>query len=60
MAEQVSTEELIALGKISGVFGVKGWVKVHSYTDPREKIVDYTSLMIKHQGQWQEVKPSRR
>ena len=58
MAEQDSIEELIALGKISGVFGVKGWVKVHSYTDPREKIVEYSSLMVKHQGQWQEVKPA--
>jgi len=58
MAEQDSIEELIALGKVSGVFGVKGWVKVHSYTDPREKIVDYSSLMINHQGQWQEVKPT--
>ena len=58
MAEQNSIEELIALGKISGVFGVKGWVKVHSYTDPREKIVEYSSLMVKHQGQWQEVKPT--
>jgi len=58
MAEQDSIEELIALGKVSGVFGVKGWVKVHSYTDPREKIVEYSSLMVKHQGQWQEVKPT--
>jgi 16S rRNA processing protein RimM len=57
MAEQSSIEELIALGKVSGVFGVKGWVKVHSYTDPMEKIVEYSNLMVKHQGQWQEVKP---
>lgn len=60
MAEQVTTEEqdsnqLITLGKISGVFGVKGWVKVHSFTDPREKIIEYGSWQIKHQGQWQTV-----
>lgn len=55
MAEQNTTEELISLGKISGVFGVKGWVKVHSYTDPREKIVEYGHWLIKHQGQWQAV-----
>jgi len=47
--------QLISLGKISGVFGVKGWVKVHSFTDPREKIVDYGRWQIKHQGQWREV-----
>ncbi len=55
MAEQATTDALISLGKISGVFGVKGWVKVHSYTDPREKIVKYGSWQIKHQGQWREV-----
>lgn len=55
MAEVKTTEQLISLGKISGVFGVKGWVKVHSYTDPREKIVEYGRWQIKHQGQWREV-----
>ena len=54
MAEQASTE-LISLGKISGVFGVKGWIKVHSFTDPREKIVEYKRWQIKHQGHWQQV-----
>ncbi len=55
MAEQQQTGELISLGKISGVFGVKGWVKVHSYTDPREKIVEYGFWQVKHQGQWRKV-----
>lgn len=36
------SEQYIHLGKISGVFGVKGWVKVYSYTDPREGIVAYS------------------
>lgn len=48
------TEELLELGKISGVFGVKGWVKVHSYTDPREGIVKYRSWLLKQKGDWRE------
>ncbi len=52
---QETGDTRITLGKISGVFGVKGWVKVHSYTDPREKIVDYGRWQLKHQGQWREV-----
>ena len=60
MAERDTTAEaidnqLISLGKISGVFGVKGWVKVHSFTDPREKIVEYAYWQIQHQGQWRQV-----
>lgn len=31
----------VGLGYISGVHGLKGWVKVFSYTDPREAIGDY-------------------
>ena len=50
-----SNQELLELGKISGVFGVKGWVKVHSYTDPREGIVNYRSWQIMQKGQWREV-----
>ena len=55
MTEKNSPETLMPLGKISGVFGVKGWVKVHSFTDPREKIVEYGTWQIKQQGQWREV-----
>ena len=29
-----SPETMVTLGHIAGVFGVKGWVKVFSYTDP--------------------------
>ena len=50
-----SKEELLELGKISGVFGVKGWVKVHSFTDPIEGIVEYGSWQIKQKGQWREI-----
>ena len=34
--------DLINVGKISGVFGVKGWVKVYSFTEPVDNILDYT------------------
>lgn len=32
---------LVALGRISGVHGIRGWVKVFSYTDPRENVLSY-------------------
>jgi len=54
-ADKKTGDDLVALGKISGVFGVKGWVKVHSFTDPREGIVDYRSWQILQKGQWREV-----
>ena len=32
----------IPIGKIIGLFGVAGWVKVHSYTRPRQNIIAYS------------------
>ena len=32
---------LVTLGRITGVFGVKGWVKVRSYTEPAEDVLDF-------------------
>lgn len=36
------TEELINVGKVSGIFGVRGWIKVYSYTQIRENILTYS------------------
>ncbi len=35
-------QQRIGVGKITGVFGVKGWVKVFSDTSPRENILAYS------------------
>jgi len=32
---------LIAVGKVVSVYGIKGWVKVMSYTQPRESLFNY-------------------
>jgi 16S rRNA processing protein RimM len=31
----------IVLGRVTGPFGVHGWVKVASFTEPREQILEY-------------------
>jgi 16S rRNA processing protein RimM len=43
----LSKQQHIGVGKISGVFGVKGWVKVFSFTDPRENILTYSPWLLK-------------
>ncbi|MBA2410259.1 MAG: ribosome maturation factor RimM [Gammaproteobacteria bacterium] len=32
----------VRVGRIAGLFGVTGWVKIFSYTEPRENIVHYS------------------
>lgn len=43
-------EKRIVVGRIAGHYGVKGWVKVNSYTEPREKIFDYRPWYLEHDG----------
>ncbi|MDG1687417.1 MAG: ribosome maturation factor RimM [Gammaproteobacteria bacterium] len=53
-----ASKEFIPVGKIAGVFGIKGWMKVFSYTDPRKNILSYSPLFLSVKGQWIEAKVS--
>jgi len=33
--------KMVQIGHVSGVHGVKGWVRIHSLTEPREAIFEY-------------------
>lgn len=43
----------VVLGRISGLFGVQGWVKVYSYTDPREAVLEYREWLVRRNSDWQ-------
>lgn len=45
----------VVVGRISGLYGVRGWLRVFSYTEPRENIVDYNPWLIHSDGDWQPV-----
>jgi len=49
----------ILLGRITGVYGVRGWVKVHSDTDPRDNIVGYSVWQLLSEGT-EQSQPGRR
>ncbi len=49
---QRCSEERVLIGKISGVYGVKGWVRVFSYTDPLENILNYSTCYLNIGGNW--------
>ena len=46
----------ILVGVIVGAYGVKGWVKVKSYTDPVCNILDYSPWLIGEESTNQKVK----
>lgn len=46
----------VVLGRVSGLFGVCGWVKVYSHTEPRENIATYRRWYLQRDGDWQPVR----
>lgn len=46
----------VMLGHITSIYGLNGWVKVHSDTNPRSNIVSYKSWWLEQGGAWREVK----
>lgn len=42
----------VVMGRVSGVFGVKGWLRIFSFTSPRTNILNYSSWYLKREGRW--------
>ena len=38
---------MLVIGRISGCYGIKGWVKIHSYTEPAENFLSYRDFRLK-------------
>jgi 16S rRNA processing protein RimM len=49
------SDRIIVLGKIGGTFGVHGWVKITSYTDPAENILEYDEWLMGGPGRWRPI-----
>lgn len=43
----------IILGQINGLYGVRGWVKVFSYTNPITNLLNYSPWQLCQHGHWQ-------
>jgi 16S rRNA processing protein RimM len=46
-------DDYVIVGRVSGVYGVNGWVKVFSHTDPRDNITRYNPWYLDMKGEWQ-------
>ena len=49
------SDRRITIGRIVGLFGVRGWVKVYSHTRPREAILGYSPWLLDREGEVQAV-----
>lgn len=54
-----SDTEYVIVGKITGPYGIRGWVRVYSFTDPVSNILNYKPWYIKRAEQsnsdWKKV-----
>ena len=53
--DERTDDRVVTLGKIAGTFGVQGWVKIRSFTDPRENILQYDRWRVRRGGEWSPV-----
>lgn len=47
-----STNHPILIGRVNGLFGVRGWLRFFSYTRPSANLVGYNPLWINQQTGW--------
>lgn len=44
------TQKWVTLGRVSGVLGVKGWLKVRSYTEPPSNLLTFRAWTLRLKG----------
>lgn len=54
-AATAADESRVIVGQLVGVYGVRGWLRLKSFTDPIENIVDYAPWQVYFGGQWRDV-----
>ncbi len=52
-----SGSSALTAGKITGVYGIKGWVKIHSYTSPEENLFDFGEWTLRGRGNRNQALP---
>ena len=52
------TSGFALVGRIAGLYGLKGWVKVISYTEPRKNILGYQPWFLERDGVVEQFDPA--
>ncbi len=46
----------LVVGRLGAVYGIRGWLKIHSFTDEPESIFDYKPWLVEQRGKPVEIK----
>lgn len=50
-------DKLIVMGRVAAPFGIKGWVKIQTFTEHTDSLQDYGVWWLGRNGQFREVAP---
>ncbi|HWN30349.1 MAG TPA: ribosome maturation factor RimM [Burkholderiales bacterium] len=48
-------EKMLVIGRIAAPYGVKGWIKIHPYTETIERLTRYSAWWLGKEGEWREA-----
>lgn len=49
------TDSVVVIGRVQGAYGVKGWVRLMSYTDPADNLLAYSPWLLECAQGWQAI-----
>lgn len=47
--------ERLVIGRITGCYGIKGWVRIHSYTEPMENFLEFSGFKVQRRGAYEAI-----
>lgn len=55
MSDNSVPDDKVVVARITGVFGVRGWLKLHSFTQPLDNLLGYRNCYLQQDGVWRPV-----
>ncbi|CUS48653.1 MAG: 16S rRNA processing protein RimM [Idiomarinaceae bacterium HL-53] len=55
----VKDEDLVILGTLGAVYGIKGWLRVNAFTEEASGIFEYAPWYVGRNGAWREAEVSQ-
>lgn len=55
-ASDPAGRRLVVLGRVGAPWGVRGWVRLNSFTEPRDALLDYEDCWLRRDGRWSEAR----
>ncbi|MCZ6712251.1 MAG: ribosome maturation factor RimM [Gammaproteobacteria bacterium] len=54
---QHMSSDVVVIGRIGAPYGVRGWVRISSFTEPVHNILDYEPWLLERKGIWRSHHP---